>query len=152
MVKGRFPTPQRASRILPRQNPLSGDDEEENEDEREDDEDDDTIPTTGTTSGTTGTTGGTTGQTTQINPLTGNTTGGITMAEVAKHNSAASCYTAISGSVYDLTAWVNQHPGGKEAILSLCGTDGTAAFKNQHGGQKKQEDTLATYKIGLLSQ
>jgi cytochrome b involved in lipid metabolism len=77
---------------------------------------------------------------------------GITMAELARHATAESCYTAIGGSVYDLTGWINRHPGGREAILSLCGTDGTAAFMNQHGGAKEQMDILATLRIGTLSE
>jgi cytochrome b involved in lipid metabolism len=76
---------------------------------------------------------------------------GYTMADVAKHNSQASCWTAINGNVYDVTTWINQHPGGAEAILSLCGTDGSAAFNGQHGGQRRPEQELASFKIGALS-
>ncbi len=75
-----------------------------------------------------------------------------TMADVAKHNSQASCWTTISGGVYDVTSWINQHPGGPEAILSLCGADGSAAFNGQHGGQRRPEQELASFKIGTLSQ
>ncbi len=34
------------------------------------------------------------------------------MAMVAKHGGSSSCWTAINGKVYDLTAWIGQHPGG----------------------------------------
>ncbi len=74
------------------------------------------------------------------------------MAQVKQHNSASSCYTAINGSVYDVTSWINQHPGGASAILSLCGTDGSAAFDAQHGGQRRPESELASFKIGALAQ
>jgi len=73
------------------------------------------------------------------------------MAQVAAHNSASSCWTAINGKVYNLTAWIDQHPGGPEAILSLCGTDGTAAFEAQHGGQARPEAELANFYVGPLS-
>jgi len=75
----------------------------------------------------------------------------LTLAEVATHNTAASCWAAIAGSVYDLTGWIKNHPGGEKAILSLCGTDGTVAFEKQHGGKEKQEKQLATFKIGTLA-
>lgn len=78
------------------------------------------------------------------------TTGGFTMAKVSTHNSAQSCWTTISGNVYDLTSWIDQHPGGAQAILSLCGIDGTSAFLAQHGGQGKPERELATFLIGKL--
>lgn len=75
---------------------------------------------------------------------------GYTMAEVATHNSKQSCWTVISGSVYDLTDWISAHPGGERAILGLCGIDGTAAFEGQHGGQARPASELAGFKIGAL--
>jgi len=74
----------------------------------------------------------------------------FTLADVQTHNSAASCWAAISGNVYDLTDWVNQHPGGPERILSLCGTDGTAAFTTQHEGAERPASMLLLFKIGSL--
>lgn len=76
---------------------------------------------------------------------------GITMAEVAAHNSKASCWSAINGSVYDLTSWVPEHPGGEKAILRICGTDGSARYNGQHGGASKQAAILAGFKIGILA-
>ena len=78
------------------------------------------------------------------------TAGSFTLADVALHKDASSCYAAINGSVYDLTAWISQHPGGPEHILSICGTDATAAFNNQHDGQARPEAILATFRIGTL--
>lgn len=75
----------------------------------------------------------------------------FTMAEVATHNSAASCYSAVRGNVYDLTAWIGSHPGGKQAILSICGKDGTAAFEGQHGGQRRPESELKGFEIGVVA-
>jgi|SRR3989344_3648273 len=73
-----------------------------------------------------------------------------TMAQIATHNTKADCWTAISGSVYDLTPWESKHPGGEQAIFSLCGIDGTSAFENKHDSQQKPNQTLVSYKIGTL--
>ena len=73
-----------------------------------------------------------------------------TLADVAIHNYATSCWTAISGKVYNLTSWINQHPGGKQAIISLCGKDGTEAFNAQHGGQARPEQELKNFLVGTL--
>ena len=82
----------------------------------------------------------------------GTTTSSVyTMAQVAQHNSQASCWTAINGNVYDLTSWINQHPGGPGHILALCGVDGSAAFNAQHGGQARPAQELASFLIGALS-
>lgn len=78
-------------------------------------------------------------------------TTGLTIAEVAKHNSAESCYAIVGTGVYDLTEWINQHPGGSRPILGLCGKDGTAQFTRQHGGQTKAEAALASLRIGSLA-
>ncbi len=75
-----------------------------------------------------------------------------TLADVAKHPDATSCWTTIDGRVYDLTAWVGQHPGGEGAILSICGHDGTSAFMGQHGDNRRANETLASFMIGTLAQ
>lgn len=85
-------------------------------------------------------------------PTPTSATPSFTMAQIATHNSASSCYAAVNGSVYDLTSFINRHPGGAARILTLCGTDGTAAFEGQHGGQRRPANELAGLKIGTLAQ
>lgn len=75
-----------------------------------------------------------------------------TLAQVQSANSKENCWSIVSGNVYNLTAWIDQHPGGSRAILNMCGKDATDAFVKQHGGQKQAESALAQYKIGPLSQ
>ncbi len=75
---------------------------------------------------------------------------GYTLDEVAQHDDASSCWAAVDGQVYDLTDWVGQHPGGPQRILSLCGTDGSAAFHAQHDGQARPEQELAQFLLGPL--
>jgi uncharacterized membrane protein len=72
-------------------------------------------------------------------------------ADLAKHSTSASCWSAINGNVYDLTKWVNQHPGGSSVIKTLCGIDGSSMFDGQHGGQTRPVSTLASYKIGKFA-
>jgi len=79
-------------------------------------------------------------------------TSGYTMAQVKSNNSAKSCWAVIDGFVYNLTTWINSHPGGAGAIVSLCGTDATAAFKSQHGNQGKPAAKLDSFRLGALSQ
>lgn len=114
-----------------------------NFDEDDDSEDSDDIVKTS---------GGTT--TTVVTPqptVQPGTSGGITLSQIAKHNSSTSCWSAINGSVYDLTSWIPNHPGGEQAILSMCGIDGSNAYNNQHGGSSKPARILGGFKIGTLS-
>ena len=45
-----------------------------------------------------------------------------TMAEVAKHNTDKDCWLAIHGKVYDVTKFLDEHPGGEEVMLDDAGT------------------------------
>ncbi len=73
-----------------------------------------------------------------------------TLTDVAKHASSSDCWTTINGAVYNVTPFISQHPGGEEAIMSLCGIDGSDGFNGQHGGQRRPASELANFKIGVL--
>jgi len=73
-----------------------------------------------------------------------------TMEEISKHNSKESCWSVIRGKVYNLTNWIDKHPGGSDKILRICGKDGTDLFVKQHGGKEKPEKILESFKIGVL--
>ena len=75
---------------------------------------------------------------------------GYTLAEVSERDSAAECWVAIDGGVYELTQWIRSHPGGSGAILNLCGKDGTTSFTSQHGGQARPSSTLDGYYLAPL--
>lgn len=70
--------------------------------------------------------------------------------EVALHKDTSSCWSVINNKVYNLTSWINQHPGGPDFILSICGIDGSSTFNQQHGGQRKPENELSSFYIGDL--
>lgn len=56
-----------------------------------------------------------------------------TIEDVKKHDTKTSCWTIISGSVYDITSYIPRHPGGDE-ILRACGQDATTLFKTRQTG------------------
>ena len=70
----------------------------------------------------------------QAQPLPDNQTSDqaktYTLSEVARHASKDDCWAIISGDVYDLTEFINRHPGGDE-ILRACGTDATTLFNSR---------------------
>lgn len=70
------------------------------------------------------------------------------MTNIAKNDSTSSCWAAISGKAYDLTAWISRHPGGAGAIVSICGTDATSVFQGKHGGQSGPASSLSIYLLG----
>ena len=51
----------------------------------------------------------------------------ITAEEVKQHNRAGDCWLIIKSKVYDVTPYVEEHPGGR-AILRHAGGDATKGF------------------------
>ena len=47
----------------------------------------------------------------------------LTPAEVEAHNNAKSCYVTLGSKVYDVTSFVDDHPGGGDLILEYAGKD-----------------------------
>jgi len=50
------------------------------------------------------------------------------MAEVAHHTEVDSTWIIIRGEVYDVTSWLELHPGGKLLLLAFAGRDATDYF------------------------
>ena len=76
---------------------------------------------------------------------------GITLEELALHNTAQDCWSTVNGKVYDLTEFVSQHPGGSDKIEQICGRDGTSAFNGEHRGDDTAISTLGNLLIGDLA-
>ena len=74
-----------------------------------------------------------------------------TMELVRQNNSERSCWSVISGNVYDLTSWIKSHPGKSGPIKSLCGIDGTSSYKSQHANQARPEQRLESFLLGPLT-
>ena len=75
----------------------------------------------------------------------------LTLDEVKKHNSAGDCWSIIDGNVYDLTNWVESHPGGKERITAICGKDGTSSFLGKHSNSNSAKSQLTRFELGKLA-
>ena len=79
----------------------------------------------------------------------GGGSGSYTAAEVAKHASKDDVWVVIKGKVYDLTEFVDEHPGGVESIMKRAGADATEGFFGpQH--PSRVHDMVEEYLIGEL--
>lgn len=73
------------------------------------------------------------------------------LAEVAGHASADDCWMAIEGKVYDLTAYLPDHPSRPSVILPWCGKEASEAYRTKTKGRAhspEADQLLSSYQIG----
>lgn len=58
-----------------------------------------------------------------------------------------SAWVVVDGGVYDVTEFLEEHPGGKKILLKNCGKDASEAFWNYHS-EKVLKSVAEEYKIG----
>merc|ERR1719480_649149 len=58
--------------------------------------------------------------------------GGLTMAEVAKHTTNTDCWVVVNGRVLNVTKFLPDHPGGELAIMTFAGKDASEEFNMVH--------------------
>src|SRR3954452_20984978 len=56
----------------------------------------------------------------------------FTRAEVAKHNTEDSTWFIIDAVVYDVSDFLDAHPGGEAVLRQVAGKDATVDFYNLH--------------------
>jgi len=71
----------------------------------------------------------------------------LTMANIATHNTRDDLWIVVDGKVYDVTGFVDKHPGGWLVMVNMGGKDCTDAFANYHPAQV-YEKYLPYYYLG----
>lgn len=75
--------------------------------------------------------------------------------EVAKHNSITDCWLIIQNKVYDVSSYVNFHPGLAETIIPYCGKEASKAFETKNKNKPHSQEAwnlLNDYYLGDLNQ
>ena len=75
-----------------------------------------------------------------------------TLEEVSRHNTRDDLWTAIDGDVYNLTDFIEIHPGSAPPLLEtdVAGKDATSIFYGLHRSEVLQKPRYARFKIGTL--
>ncbi|KAI8617689.1 cytochrome-b5 reductase [Chytriomyces sp. MP71] len=73
----------------------------------------------------------------------------FTWADVAEHNTRKSSWLVIDKMVYDVTKFLEEHPGGEEVMMENAGFDATDAF-DEIGHSDDAKDLLKSMLIGTL--
>jgi cytochrome b involved in lipid metabolism len=72
---------------------------------------------------------------------------------VATHSTQSDCWIIVSGKVYSVSSYIAMHPGGRSAIITMCGKDATAAFTSRGGTgshSSSARSLLGTFLVGSL--
>uniref|UniRef100_A0A8D1ML53 Cytochrome b5 reductase 4 n=2 Tax=Sus scrofa TaxID=9823 RepID=A0A8D1ML53_PIG len=56
----------------------------------------------------------------------------VTEEELKKHNKKDDCWICIRGFVYNVSPYMEYHPGGEEELMRAAGSDGTDLFDQVH--------------------
>ena len=71
--------------------------------------------------------------------------------EVSKHNNENDLWIIINKKVYDVTNYIDNHPGGKKMFSKIGGTDVTEIIKLFRNHNKKSiRNLMKTMKIGYI--
>ncbi|SCU79157.1 LANO_0A05270g1_1 [Lachancea nothofagi CBS 11611] len=70
--------------------------------------------------------------------------GAIEASDVMLHNQVDDCWIVLDGEVYDVTNFLQMHPGGVGRIMEVAGGDATRKFYSVHSGSTldKMKDQL----------
>lgn len=85
--------------------------------------------------------------------MPGRTLPTFTLAEVESHNSKKSCFVTLGNNVYDVTDFVDSHPGGADLVLDYAGKDITAILKDEasHEHSEAAYEVLDDSLVGFLA-
>lgn len=73
----------------------------------------------------------------------------ITLEEVAFHDTPRDCWVVIYDRVYDISTFLDEHPGGSDVMLEYAGQDASTAFRSS-GHSRHTAKTLDRFLVGEL--
>ncbi|KAL6566433.1 hypothetical protein OROGR_002048 [Orobanche gracilis] len=80
-----------------------------------------------------------------------------TMEEASQHNTNEDCWITIDGKekdgrlVYDVSSYLDEHPGGDDVLLRATGKDATEEFEDA-GHSKTARELMEQFCIGELEE
>ena len=75
-----------------------------------------------------------------------------TVDEVSEHDNEDDCWIIINDKVYDVTPYIDSHPGGKGLVEKTAGKDATNAFYVESEHSDTARGLLVKYLIGQIKQ
>lgn len=74
----------------------------------------------------------------------------FTEADLAQHSKRGDLWIAIHGEVYNVSAFLEEHPGGEDVLMEQAGLDATEAF-DDIGHSEEAIERLSQYRVGRFT-
>lgn len=74
----------------------------------------------------------------------------FTWEELSSLNTQQNAHVAVREKVYDVSKFLDRHPGGKDILLMAAGRDVTAVFESYHAFSDSAKKVLEKYYVGDL--
>ncbi|KAF2092466.1 cytochrome b5 [Rhizodiscina lignyota] len=71
------------------------------------------------------------------------------LSEVSTHKSRTDVWIAIHGKVYNVSKYLDEHPGGIDAIMEVAGSDATTTFEDV-GHSEDAREVMEQYFVGTV--
>ncbi|KAJ8400511.1 hypothetical protein AAFF_G00396350 [Aldrovandia affinis] len=72
-----------------------------------------------------------------------------TLEEIQHHNMSKDSWLIIHDKVYDVTSFLEEHPGGEDVLLEQAGSDATESFEDV-GHSTDAKEMMQQYLVGNL--
>lgn len=75
------------------------------------------------------------------------------LAEVARHNQPDDCWMVIGGQVYEISAYLPDHPSRPGLVEPWCGQEASEAYRTKTKGRPHSsaaDQVLSGFRIGQL--
>ncbi|TQV97792.1 Cytochrome b5 [Cordyceps javanica] len=73
-----------------------------------------------------------------------------TLAQIAEANTPEKAWIVIHGRVYNVSSYLDDHPGGRDVLLELAGSDATSDF-DFVGHSKSAAKAMAEFQVGAVA-
>ncbi|MCJ1388312.1 hypothetical protein MMC18_001158 [Xylographa bjoerkii] len=70
--------------------------------------------------------------------------------EISQHHTKSDLWLVIHGKVYDVSRYIEDHPGGVDALVEVAGTDATTSYEDV-GHSEDSREIMEQFLVGYLA-
>ncbi|KAL0478312.1 cytochrome b5 [Acrasis kona] len=74
----------------------------------------------------------------------------VALDDLKSRNNNESCYICIDGYIYDVTKFLNEHPGGEDILLDVSGAQDASEAFHDSGHSDEAIKQMEAYLVGRI--